>query len=68
MIDAAASRIVATIPVGRRPWGVVLSPDGRRLYTANGLFDDVSVVDTAAGRVVGTIGAGAGPCGIALRP
>ncbi len=32
--------------VGQRPWGIALTPDGGRLYTANGPSNDVSVVDT----------------------
>lgn len=33
-IDPASATIVARIPVGKRPRGVKLSPDGRRLYVA----------------------------------
>ena len=33
------------MPVGKRPWGIALTPDGRKLYTANGPSNDVSVVD-----------------------
>ncbi len=54
--------------MGRRPWGVALSPDGLRLYTANGLSDDVSVIDTRTLEVVGTIATGEGPWGIAVGP
>jgi YVTN family beta-propeller protein len=54
------------IPVGQRPWGIALTPDGRKLYTANGLSDDVSVVDTATNKVIATIKAGDGPWGIGL--
>jgi len=58
--------VVALIPVGQRPWGIALSPDGRKLYTANGISNDVSVVDTATNKVITTIKAGDGPWGIAL--
>ena len=43
------------IPVGRGPKGMVLSPDGSRLYVANRLDDTISVIDTAARKVVRTI-------------
>ena len=36
----------AMIPAGSRPWGLALSRDGDRLYTANGLSNDESVIDT----------------------
>jgi len=54
------------IPVGQRPWGIGLTPDGRKLYTANGSSNDVTVVDTVTNKVVATIKAGDGPWGIAL--
>ena len=34
VIDARARRVVATIPVGKRPRGLRVSPDGRFLYVA----------------------------------
>ncbi len=68
MVDAAGDSVVATIPVGRRPWGIALSPDGSRLYTANGFSNDVSVVDTRALKVIATIPAGDGPWGVATSP
>jgi len=58
-----------TGPLGARPMGLSLSPDGKRLYVANGRGGTVSIVDTAAGRVVDTIAAvGARPWGVALSP
>jgi YVTN family beta-propeller protein len=54
------------IPVGKRPWGIALSPDGRKIYTANGVSNDVSVIDTNTNQVIATIKAGDGPWGIAL--
>jgi len=49
-----------------RPWGIALTADGRKLYTANGLTNDVAVIDTRTNRVVKTIPAGQGPWGVAL--
>ena len=54
------------IPVGQRPWGIALTPDGRKLYTANGVSNDVTVIDTGTNKVVATLKAGDGPWGIAL--
>ena len=69
VIDAATHKLIAMIPVGQRPWGIALTPDGRKLYAGNGLSNDVSVIDTATNQVVKTIKAGDGPWGIAIpRP
>jgi len=48
--------------------GGALTPDERKLYTANGISNDVSVIDTATNTVVKTIKAGDGPWGIAIKP
>ena len=52
--------------MGRRPWGIDISPDGSLVYTANGLSDSVSVVDTETLEVVGNIEAGRGAHSIAI--
>jgi YVTN family beta-propeller protein len=59
-------KLVATIAVGQRPWGIALSPDGATLFAADGPANDVAVIDTKARRVIGRIPAGAGPWGIAV--
>jgi YVTN family beta-propeller protein len=76
IIDARAHRAIGHIaipntgvtgPLGARPMGLVLTPDGKTLYVANGRGGTVSVVDTAARRVLRTIAkVGARPWGIAL--
>ena len=58
--------MTATVPVGKRPWGIALTPDGRKLYTANGPSNDVSVVDTDSLTVEKTIPVGKIPWGVAL--
>ncbi len=54
-LAASANYVVARIPVGRNPRGLVLTPDGRRLFVANRLDDTISVIDTRANRVASTI-------------
>jgi YVTN family beta-propeller protein len=66
VIDIRALREIATIRVGRRPWGVAVSGDGVYVYTANGGSDDVSVIDAATLAVVKTITVGSRPWGIAV--
>ncbi len=75
VIDTASGDSVATIPVGDRPQGIGLSPDGTRAYVTNfgyqGSPDDqtVSVIDTATNQVVGNpIPVGANPARVAVSP
>ncbi|MFE0464192.1 YncE family protein [Kitasatospora sp. NPDC058965] len=46
VIDTATRAVVATAPVGRRPFDVDLSPDGRQVYVTGHDSFDVTVVDT----------------------
>jgi YVTN family beta-propeller protein len=57
-LSASANYVIARIAVGRNPRGVALSPDGKLLYVANRMDDNLSVIDTAADRVVSTIDLG----------
>jgi len=58
-------------PVGSTPDALALSPDGKRLYVANGDNNDVAVIDTSvprASRVLGFIPTGWYPSALALSP
>jgi YVTN family beta-propeller protein len=46
--------------------GVALGADGRWLYTADGIANQVSIIDTRTLRVVGAIRVGTRPWGIAV--
>jgi YVTN family beta-propeller protein len=61
-------KLVTEIPVGARPWGMALSHDGKRLYTANGSSNDVTIVDTSTLQVVKKVAVGKSPWGVALAP
>ncbi|MFY9824445.1 MAG: hypothetical protein WAM82_23920 [Thermoanaerobaculia bacterium] len=41
-----------------KPVGVAVSPDGRRVYVANGHANSVSVIDAATGTLTATIPVG----------
>jgi YVTN family beta-propeller protein len=45
-----------------------VSPDGKRLYAANGLSGDVTVIDPASGRRITTIKTGGKPWGVVVTP
>ena len=57
-LSASANYVVARIPVGHNPRGIVLSPDGKQLYVSNRLDDNIGVIDTATYKVVSTIDLG----------
>ena len=65
-VSGSAPKLIQEIAVGARPWGIALSEDGARLYTANGPSNDVSVVDTATLKVIKKIPVGKSPWGVAL--
>jgi len=58
---------VALIPVGKRPWNMAITPDGRKLYVANGRSGSVSAIDVAASRKLLDIPVGALPWGVVIR-
>jgi YVTN family beta-propeller protein len=49
-------------------WHLALSPDGRRLYTANGNSNDVSVIDLERHEVIKSLGVGRSPWGLVVAP
>lgn len=54
MVDAVTREIIKYILVGRRPWGLGLTPDGERLFVLNGLSDDVTIINIETKRPVRT--------------
>ena len=60
--------MTATIPVGSQPGGVAVTPDGSKVYVANFLSNNVSVIATATNTVTATIPAGSEPFGVAVTP
>ena len=53
-VDAESREIRKYILVGRRPWGLALTPDGEHLFVLNGLSDDVTIIDVARERPIRT--------------
>jgi len=67
VIDTATNAIVTAIPVGKRPWNMAITPDGKKLYVACGRSDAVAVVDTEANKKIADIPVGSLPWGVAIR-
>ncbi|WP_233151604.1 YncE family protein [Pelomonas sp. KK5] len=64
VIDLDMQRVVATVPVGRSPAGVVAASAIGRVFVSNPDSRDISVIDMATQAVVGRLEAGQGPVGI----
>jgi YVTN family beta-propeller protein len=66
-----ATNQVTTLTVGAAgagPMGVAISPDGTRLWVANGSADTVAIVDTTTNTVVNTIPLPSGAVYVAFSP
>src|SRR5574339_414917 len=68
VIDTAAGKVIASVPVGTRPDGVAITPDGKFVYTANFEADTVSVIDTSDNKVKATVASTHRPSGIVVSP
>src|SRR5215831_10118701 len=49
VIDTATNTVTATIPVGRFPFGVAVTPDGSKVYVPNIGDNTVSVISMVTG-------------------
>lgn len=67
-VDPQSGAILRYFPVGNRNWGIGVAPDGGRLYAANGLSGDISVIDLARNVPLATIHVGGKPWGIVVTP
>ena len=54
--------------VGQRVWNLAFSLDGKRLYTTNGVSNDMSVIDVAAQKVTKSVPVGRLPWGVVVAP
>ncbi|MGZ3831922.1 MAG: beta-propeller fold lactonase family protein [Mucilaginibacter sp.] len=68
VINTNTNTVVSTIPVGKFPQGVSVSPDGSKVYVTNGTDGTVSVINTATNTVTATVPVGTNPSGIAVSP
>src|SRR5918997_7024468 len=76
VVDLARRRVVATIPVGARPRGIQVSPDGRHVFVAvsdeaanaESDRDAIVVLDATTRREIGRFKAGTDPEQLAVAP
>ena len=67
VVSCATDEIVASVECGKRPGNMAVTPDGRKLYVANGRSDAVSVLDTESQRKLKDIPVGKLPWGVVIR-
>jgi PQQ-dependent catabolism-associated beta-propeller protein len=68
VIDVPRWTAPASIPVGQRPRGMRISPDGKRLYVAAGNDNRIDVIDLATRKVVDHLPSGPDPERFAISP
>ncbi|GAB2976917.1 hypothetical protein GCM10027049_09850 [Mucilaginibacter puniceus] len=67
VINTATSTVTARINIGANAQGgMVLSPDGTRLYASNWGDKTVSIINTTTSMIIGTIPVGPGPFGLSV--
>jgi YVTN family beta-propeller protein len=68
VVDTQTNGVLRTIPIPPGPHGLVVTPDGRKVYVSSDGASTVSVIDTATDHVVGSIEVGPTPHGLAIAP
>jgi YVTN family beta-propeller protein len=71
VVDARALKVLRTIKLQgalTRPVGMVVSHDGKRLYTVTGRGRNLLDIDIATGQVLRTVEVGPRPWGVGLSP
>ena len=61
VLDGQSLEPIATVPVGARPRGIVLSRDGKSLYICASDADQIEVLDLATLKVTRTLPSGPDP-------
>jgi YVTN family beta-propeller protein len=68
VIDTGTRKVVGHVPVGRKPYDVVLSPDEKTIYVSNRWDDNISVIDADRVEVVRTVPVGDDPHALLFDP
>jgi YVTN family beta-propeller protein len=69
VVDTEQRRLIATLPTGGMPLGVVVTPDGTRVYASSFTVPGrVSVIDTASREIIDQIEVPGRAGGIAVTP
>jgi YVTN family beta-propeller protein len=68
VIDTGTNKVTKTIPVPAGPHGLVVTPDGAKVYVSSDGASTVSVISTASDSVVASIDVGMTPHGLSISP
>ncbi|MEP9373984.1 YVTN family beta-propeller repeat protein [Mesorhizobium sp. KR1-2] len=68
IVDSTTMKVIKTVPVGQRPRGITISPDGNFIYLCASDDDTIQVIDTGTLQVVGTLPSGPDPELFTLSP
>jgi YVTN family beta-propeller protein len=68
VLDTDSKQVLRTIPVPAGPHGLVITPDGAKVFVSSDGASTVSVIDTVTDQVVDTIDVGPTPHGLAISP
>jgi len=68
VLDTGTNRVQGTTPVPQGPHGIVITPDGRKVYVSSDGASTVSVIDTQTDKIVRSIEVGPNPHGLAIAP
>ena len=68
VVDRKTYAVEKYLLVGQRVWNLAFSLDGKRLYTTNGISNDVSMIDVDSLRVRKSVAVGRMPWGVVVAP
>jgi YVTN family beta-propeller protein len=68
VVDTGTFAVTASVPVGKGPRYVAVTPDGRKAYVFSQLSNDTTVIDLETATVVTTLDIGADRSTIAIAP
>lgn len=67
LINAQSLEVEKYFLVGQRVWNLAFSPDQKRVYTTNGVSNDLSIIDLELMRVTKSIAVGRYPWGLVVK-
>jgi YVTN family beta-propeller protein len=67
VLDTVTSQVLKTIPVSA-PDGLIVTPDGKKVYVSSTDTGTVKVIETAGDTIANSIDVGVKPAGIAVTP
>ncbi len=68
LINAKTLEVEKYFLVGRRVWNLAFSADQKKVFTTNGVSNDISIIDLEEMRVVKSVAVGRYPWGVVVKP